>query len=156
MKKSIAISITVTAIFFLVYFLIVRMVYPVMIDRASFGDMFGGINAFFSGLAFLGVIYAVILQREELRLQRAELKLTREELKKSVAAQEKSEVALRQQVEAMQKTAKLNGLNSILQYYGSTLVAVTTGIHPNIDQRDLIMKDAEKIKKQIEDAIAAC
>ena len=48
--------------------------------RGTFGDMFGGVNALFSGLAFLGVIYAILLQRKELRLQRLELRMTRREL----------------------------------------------------------------------------
>jgi hypothetical protein len=42
--------------------------------------MFGAINALYSGLAFAGVIYAILLQRKELRLQRKELELTRNEL----------------------------------------------------------------------------
>jgi hypothetical protein len=50
-------------------------------DRASFGEMFGAANTLFSGLAFAGVIYAILLQRRELELQRVELKMTREELK---------------------------------------------------------------------------
>ena len=50
-------------------------------DRGTFGDMFGGVNTLFSGLAFAGVIYAIFLQRKELELQREELVQTREELK---------------------------------------------------------------------------
>ena len=49
--------------------------------RGTFGDMFGITNAFFSGLAFAGVIYAILLQRKELKFQREELELTRGELK---------------------------------------------------------------------------
>lgn len=45
------------------------------------GDAFGAINSLFSGLAFAGLIYAIFLQRDELKLQREELKDTREELK---------------------------------------------------------------------------
>lgn len=45
------------------------------------GDTFGAINALFSGLALGGVILAIILQRDELRLQREELVLTREEMR---------------------------------------------------------------------------
>jgi hypothetical protein len=47
----------------------------------EFGDMFGGVNALFSGLAFVGVIYAILLQRRELQYQREELEQTRYELK---------------------------------------------------------------------------
>lgn len=49
-------------------------------QRGTFGDMFGAVNALFSGLAFAGVIYAIFLQRKELELQRRELESTREEL----------------------------------------------------------------------------
>lgn len=50
-------------------------------DRGSFGDMFGAVNALFSGLAFAGVIYAIFQQKEELNLQRQDLELTRNEIK---------------------------------------------------------------------------
>ncbi|MCK4825872.1 putative phage abortive infection protein [bacterium] len=49
--------------------------------RGQFGDLFGGLNALFSGLAFAGLIYTIYLQRNELKLQRLELKQTRIELK---------------------------------------------------------------------------
>lgn len=39
----------------------------------EFGDMFGAVNALFSGLAFAGVVYAIFLQRMDLALQRTEL-----------------------------------------------------------------------------------
>lgn len=49
-------------------------------NRGLFGDMFGALNALFSGAAFAGVVYAIILQRRELAMQREELRLSREEL----------------------------------------------------------------------------
>lgn len=50
-------------------------------DRGTFGDMFGAVNALFSGLAFAGLIVTLLYQKEELKLQREELAQTREELK---------------------------------------------------------------------------
>lgn len=50
-------------------------------NRGTFGDMFGAVNALFSGLAFAGIIIALIFQKDELALQRQELRDTREELK---------------------------------------------------------------------------
>jgi hypothetical protein len=41
--------------------------------RAQFGEMFGAVSALFSGLAFAGVIYAVILQRQDMEISRKEL-----------------------------------------------------------------------------------
>lgn len=55
------------------------LLYPLS-QRGTFGDMFGAVNALFSGLAFAGLIYTVWLQRKELQLQRTELSLTRIEL----------------------------------------------------------------------------
>ena len=49
-------------------------------ERGTFGDMFGAANALFSGLAFTGLILAIVFQKEELTLQRKELQLTRNEL----------------------------------------------------------------------------
>ncbi len=57
------------------------------------GDTFGALNALFSGVAMLGVVAAIFVQREELKLQRLELqeqrevlKLQREELARSAEA----------------------------------------------------------------------
>lgn len=47
----------------------------------QFGDVFGSINALFSGLAFVGLIWAIRLQQHQLAIQRKELKMQREELK---------------------------------------------------------------------------
>ena len=48
-------------------------------DAGAIGDIFGAVNALFSGLAFGGLIFAILLQREELELQRNELRDTRRE-----------------------------------------------------------------------------
>ncbi len=55
--------------------------YPKPDGAGDFGGQFGAINALFSGLAFVGVIAALILQKRELALQRQELEQTREELR---------------------------------------------------------------------------
>ena len=46
-----------------------------------FGDVFGGVNALFTALAFAGVIWTAVLQRKELQAQREELQQTREVLR---------------------------------------------------------------------------
>jgi len=50
--------------------------------RGTFGDQFGAVNALFSGLAFTGLIYTIILQRRDLKLQREEMKEQTREFKK--------------------------------------------------------------------------
>jgi DNA-binding transcriptional regulator of glucitol operon len=60
-------------LFFIVIAVQIAMGYMVyssfntMSDRGTFGDMFGVANTFFSGLAFAGIVYAILLQRKELR-----------------------------------------------------------------------------------------
>ena len=56
-------------------------------NAGTLGDMFGALNTSFSGLAFAGVIYAIVLQSEELKLQRQELMLTRGELSQTAESQ---------------------------------------------------------------------
>lgn len=63
-------------------------------ERGAFGDMFGGANSLFSGLAFAGVIYAIFLQSRQITLQQEELSLTRKELSRAAKAQEKSQETL--------------------------------------------------------------
>jgi len=72
----------VVSLWSLSWFLIVKSeILLVWSDRGTFGDMFGAVNSLFSGLAFAGIIIALIFQKQELTLQRKELRDTREELK---------------------------------------------------------------------------
>lgn len=48
-------------------------------DRGTFGDMFGSINALYSGFALGGIILTIYLQKKELGYQRKELRQTRKE-----------------------------------------------------------------------------
>lgn len=50
--------------------------------RGTFGDMFGGVNALFTGLAFAGVMYTILLQKKELRETREEFKIQNETLRR--------------------------------------------------------------------------
>lgn len=43
-------------------------------NAGQFGDMFGAVNALFSGLAFAGVVYAIFLQQQSIEAQRQDTK----------------------------------------------------------------------------------
>ena len=131
MKKIIVLTLVFVVVFPL-YFIFVGNLYPDMVSRGQFGDLFGGLNTLFSGLAFGGVIYAILLQRKDLELQREELKLTREELKRTAEAQEKSEQALSKQAASLRITAKLNGKSAVLQHF-NTLIEMTNSARYGID-----------------------
>lgn len=86
-------------------------------NAGTYGDSFGAINALFSGLAFLGVIVAIILQRQELIEQRLEIRNSR-------IAQEESANALEQTLEDARIRTELESLNLVIQSY-ATLVEST-------------------------------
>ncbi len=109
--------------------------------RGQFGDLFGAVNALFSGLAFAGLIYAILLQREDLALQRTELELTREELKRSASAQEQSEIALRAQAEAAERSASLAAINFLLDHYKHELTSMRGIVIPEKDPRRLRLQE---------------
>jgi hypothetical protein len=68
--------------------------------RGTFGDMFGVVNALFTGLAFSGVVYTVMLQRNELKIQQDELKNSQIELETSKEeANKQNELRERQRFE---------------------------------------------------------
>ncbi|PDQ22022.1 hypothetical protein CN311_06295 [Mesorhizobium sanjuanii] len=46
-------------------------------ERGLFGDMFGAVNALFSGLAFAGVMYAIVMQRHEISIAKKEIAYTK-------------------------------------------------------------------------------
>lgn len=117
-------------------------------DAAWFGDSFGGINTLFAGLAFAGIIYTILLQRNELRLQREELTATRKELKRSADAQEKTEKAFEKQVELMNKSALLDGFRQAVQFYREDLeYAINMKI--NSDAGDKLDKTKTQITRII-------
>lgn len=76
-------------------------------EQARFGDMFGAVNTLFSGLAFAGIIYTILLQRNELALQRKELRDTRTELKLTRKAHQKNCEIMDKQLAILEKTAAI-------------------------------------------------
>ncbi len=148
--NKVLIALTVPAIL-VGYYLAITHLLPSLELRGQFGDMFGAMNALFSGFAFLGIIYTIYLQRNELSLQREELKLTRQELTRTAEAQEKSEKALSRQAASLKITAKLNGLSARLQHYNS-LIEVSNNARHGIDRAIFSenKKKAEEVIKEIE------
>ncbi|GAB3960174.1 hypothetical protein GCM10028805_57460 [Spirosoma harenae] len=69
-------------------------------ERGTFGDMFGAVNALFSGLALAGIIISIQMQSNELALQREELALTRDELAATRAEfEQQNETMIKQRFE---------------------------------------------------------
>ncbi|EGQ9322211.1 hypothetical protein NMS74_003495 [Vibrio cholerae] len=125
--KGLAYCAIVVVVLQLIYGLVVLEYIPEHSVRGLFGDMFGGLTSLFSGLAFAGMIYAIILQSKELGLQREELTLTRGELAASREEQRKSAKAQEELVEKQLMTAKIQGVSAIVQ--GRYQYASSFGMH---------------------------
>jgi len=59
---------------------------PLPERRGQFGDMFGSINALFSGLALAGVVCALLVQSREIREQKRDQQITQATLQKQADA----------------------------------------------------------------------
>lgn len=92
----------------------------------EFGDSFGAINALFSGLAFLGVIVAIVLQRQELIEQRLEIRNSR-------IAQEESASALQQTLQDAKVRTELESLNLLINSY--TILVESTRFASTLEEK---------------------
>jgi hypothetical protein len=110
-------------------------------NRGTFGDLFGAVNALFSGLAFAALIYTIILQREEIKQNREEIVLNRKELVKASKLQQKAQIVLSQQVEQTHLSAKMNAMRTIVEYYNNQIT--------NSKSTEETIEKAKQKRKQI-------
>ena len=94
---------------------VMKLFAPDSSTRAEMGDAFGAINALFSGLALAGMVYAILLQRVELRLQREELKLQRQELAETRGELKRQADAAEQQRRALLMAAAVSATTGIVE-----------------------------------------
>jgi hypothetical protein len=70
---------------FIIYYLVVINKVPEWSTRGQIGDTFGAPNAFLSGLAMLGALYAILQQNEVIRQSKVESENSIKEFKESVS-----------------------------------------------------------------------
>ncbi len=68
------------------YGFFVLKAWPNLSDAGNFGDMYGAFNAFVSGIAMMGVVVAIYLQKRQNTLQANELKQQKRELQRAASA----------------------------------------------------------------------
>lgn len=83
MKKEIPywplmVSGIIILIVWILTFIVIRFSFSDYEKMGQFGDLFGCVNALFSGLAFAGLIYTIYLQKNELYNTKKELEKTEE------------------------------------------------------------------------------
>jgi hypothetical protein len=101
------------------------------------------LSALFSGLAFWGVIYAILLQKSELTLQRKELELTRGEVRGQKEQLKAQNLTLRQQ-------RFENTFFSLLDLYVNIVNSMTTESHHGLPLkgRECFTYMATELKRQ--------
>ncbi|MEM7246361.1 MAG: hypothetical protein AAF533_13510 [Acidobacteriota bacterium] len=111
----------------------------------TFGDMFGAVNALFSGLAFAGLIYTILLQRQELEFQRLELGATRAEFARQTEQFEQQSESMKQssQHEVLVDTLTrystpemLNAVRALWRFHRQHLVDLVPAYMTRLDQDD--------------------
>ncbi len=113
----------------------------------QFGDMFGALNALFSGLAFGGVVVAIFLQRKDIHL-------TQIELRRQAAAQEQSQAALTEQAELANKTAQIHGITTLLDHLKTLQgVASRDSSQAGIERAHALAKTRIRWAEQLEELI---
>ncbi len=134
----------------------VRLIAGSLDNAGKAGDTFGTVNALFSGFALAGVIYAIILQRGELRLQRQELGMTREELRRTAEAQEASQEALSEQARVANLAAardalehRIVAIDQELKVHYSGRSSFSRRCNDISEERELRTKQLDAINEQL-------
>lgn len=119
--------------------------------RGTFGDQFGAVNALFSGLAFAGLIYTIILQRRDLELQRNDLRLQREELALTRKEMEDQTAEFEKQNETLRTQRFENTFFNMLSQFQEVVnnLSVTVAV----DGKDAVFSGREVFHELFERAI---
>ncbi len=123
-------------------------------DRGTFGDLFGAVNALFSGLAFAGLLYSLIENRKQISSQQEELLINRKELLKARKIQEKTEKAIEAQVAQMRNT--ISGLNTLVNYFTNTINDSKTSpeeVESAIEKRKKAIREIDSLIKWANDDV---
>ena len=111
-------------------------------ERGTFGDQFGAVNALFSGLAFAGLIYTIILQRHDLKLQRRDLRLQREELALTRKEMEEQTAEFEKQNETLKIQRFENTFFNMLSQFQEVVNSLSISAQINGENVDLSGREA--------------
>lgn len=109
--------------------------------RGTFGDQFGAVNALFSGLAFAGLIYTIILQRRDLELQRNDLRLQREELALTRQEMEEQTAEFEKQNETLKIQRFENTFFNMLSQFQEVVNNLSVTVRVGMESEDLSGRD---------------
>ncbi len=87
----------------------------------QFGDMFGTVNALFSGLAFAAIAWTITLQQRQIAVQMEELQLQREDLKLQRKEMQESRGELAKQAKAQEAQTQVSIAQVRAAAYGAAI-----------------------------------
>ena len=128
---------------------VVYWYFPTPLSRGTFGDMFGAINALFSGFAFFGLVIAIVLQKQELEEQRKEIRESR-------LAQQQSAEALKNSLRVSEFSARIEALNHVIVGCNRRIKADSEKF--GIDDRkghQALVAEREQFEHQLEELLKA-
>lgn len=113
-------------------------------ERGIFGDMFGAVNALFSGLACVGIGYAIFLQRQEISLLRLDADRSRDLV-------EKQNVHMETQYEAVSANNRQETFFKLL----NLLESIKSNLSENSsdgfysDDQNLLFSEIDSVTKKV-------
>jgi hypothetical protein len=114
------------------------------------GDMFGGITALFSGLAFAGLVFTLFVQKKELQYQREELGHLVEEQRQTKGHLKDQATHLKSQSNFIERqifeTNFFQLLRSFNEYVANTRVTENKTVHEGHDSYEVI---SERLKRGV-------
>ncbi len=120
--------------------------------QGQFGDQFGAINAFFSGLAFLGLIVTIAFQTRGLRLQSRDLRLQTEALRLQIKefSEQKEEMKRSAVAQEMANQLKAIEMWSVTRRMSIDVAIKNAESEPTGGQRRLVLQRVEERIKRLE------
>lgn len=97
--------------------IVIRLIYPGMQERGQAGDLFGAVNALFSGMAFAGIIWSLRLQQTQINMQEEQLEMQREEHIATLVELEGQKGQLQQQIKTFELQRFENSFFAMLDLY---------------------------------------
>lgn len=115
---------------------------PSLMERGQLGDSYGVLNTLFSGFAFVGVIVAIFLQKEQLELQAREMTEMREEAE--AQKKEMKNQSLTQRRQQFEST-----FFNLLEYFKTSSSGIITknsaeNLSPSLERLRECIEDADK------------
>lgn len=148
--RGLSILLGAVTLVWLIFGLIAYNLPATLEESGQSGDMFGGVTALFSGLAFAGLIFTLFVQKQELRYQRKELSHLVTEQRETKGHLKDQASHLKSQSDFIERQIFENNffqlLRSFNEYVANTRVTENKTMHEGHDSYEVI---SENLKRRV-------